>query len=148
MSSLLMIPRAADVDQLAASLLHTFSDRRVFAFRGELGVGKTTLIKALCRELGVNDDTASPSFSIVNEYHDAHDEPVYHFDLYRLKDVRELESIGLIEYLDSGRYCFVEWPELAMGLLPPGAVTVRMTIVDGERALQIDLSPTRTTSAN
>lgn len=148
MSSLLMMHGATEADAMAASLLNTFPDRRVFAFRGELGAGKTTLIKALCRELGVEDQATSPSFSIVNEYLDAARRPVYHFDLYRLKSVRELEDIGFHEYLDSGHYCFVEWPEIALALLPPGTVTVRINVMNGERALQIDLSPLARPGAN
>ncbi len=138
-----MMHGAAEADTMAASLLNTFPDRRVFAFRGELGAGKTTLIKALCRELGAEDQATSPSFSIVNEYRDALQRPIYHLDLYRLKDAGELEGIGFLEYLDSGHYCFVEWPELALALLPPGTVTVRINLVHGERALQIDPSPVR-----
>ena len=142
-----MMNRPEDADEVAAALLHTCSDHRVFTFRGDLGAGKTTLIKALCRELGVEENTSSPSFAIVNEYHDLNHEPVYHFDLYRLKDVSELQGIGLEEYLDSGHYCFVEWPELAAGKLPPGTVRIDMRAVDGERILHIDVSPLPTPKA-
>ena len=142
-----MMHRPEDADEVAAALLHTCSDRRVFTFRGDLGAGKTTLIKALCRELGVEENTSSPSFAIVNEYHDGKHEPVYHFDLYRLKDVAELQGIGLEEYLDSGHYCFVEWPELAAGKLPPGTVRIDMRAVEGERILHIDVSPLPTPKA-
>ncbi len=141
MSAVLRLSHANEAPELAAALLHGCDDRRVFAFRGELGAGKTTLIKALCAELGVVGGTASPSFSIVNEYAGA-DGPVYHFDLYRLKDVSELEQVGFTEYIDSGRYCFVEWPELARDLLPADTVWVRLQALgNGERTVQLDLNP-------
>jgi tRNA threonylcarbamoyladenosine biosynthesis protein TsaE len=139
MSSVLVMNRPEEADEVAGALLHACPHSRVFALRGELGAGKTTLIKAFCRELGVQENTASPSFAIVNEYHDAHNESVYHFDLFRLKDKKELEGIGFDEYLDSGHYCFVEWPELAAGHLPPDTVRVDMRVVGSERTLHIEV---------
>ena len=139
MSSVLVMRRAEDADEVAGALLHACGDHRVFAFRGELGAGKTTLIKALCSELGVLETTASPSFAIVNEYHDAKGRPVYHFDLFRLKDAQELDGIGFMEYLDSGHYCFVEWPELAAGRLPMDTVRVDVRVVGMERTLLIEM---------
>lgn len=125
---------------LAAAMLNACKNRRVFAFQGDLGAGKTTLIKALCGELGVEEGTGSPSFSIVNEYRTSGNDTVYHFDLFRLKDAAELEGIGFTEYLDSGNYCFVEWPELAKGLLPPDAVRVRMKVAaSGDRTVELAL---------
>ena len=106
-------------------------EARVFAFHGDLGAGKTTLIKGFCTVLGVADDTSSPSFALVNEYRAGNGAPVYHFDLYRLKEPGELEAIGFTEYVDSGHYCFIEWPELAQGLLPPGTLHVRLKEGDG-----------------
>ena len=141
MSSVLTLHRPEEAADVAAALLHTCPERRVFAFRGGLGSGKTTLIKALCAELGVHEGTSSPSFALVNEYRDGREEPVYHFDLYRLKDAAELDGIGFDEYLDSGHYCFVEWPELASKRLPPGTVFVDMHVFGAERTLEIDLSP-------
>jgi len=147
MSSVLRLPRADDARDLAAALLHSCGDRRVFAFRGDLGAGKTTLIKALSAELGVEGHTSSPSFGIVNEYAGA-DGPVYHFDLYRMKGVAELEQVGFTEYIDSGRYCFVEWPEVARDLLPPDTVWLRMEEHSGgERIVQLDINPAPRTTA-
>lgn len=129
-----------EATDLAAAMLNACRDRRVFAFQGDLGAGKTTLIKAMCGELGVEQGTASPSFSIVNEYRTDKNEAVYHFDLFRLKDAAELDGIGFTEYLDSGRYCFVEWPELAKNLLPPDAVRVRMKVAaSGDRTVELAL---------
>lgn len=120
------------------SFLADFSSSRIFAFHGELGAGKTTFIKALCAELGVNDAMSSPSFSLVNEYHDANGKPIYHFDLYRLKSPEEAFDIGMEEYLYSGNYCFVEWPERAEELLPEETVHVKITAIDGTREISID----------
>ena len=137
MSLHLVLHRPEDAPAAAADLLHAFPHGRVFTFNGPLGAGKTTLIKALCTHLGVADGMASPSFSIVNEYRTRNGEAVYHFDLYRLNKAEELEGIGFTEYLDSGRYCFVEWPELGVGLYPPGTVEVVMDLEEtGTRRLR------------
>ena len=139
MSTILVMESADEAQDLAAAMLHACPDKRVFAFRGELGAGKTTLIKAFCTELGVEDKPTSPSFSIVNEYHTENKGPIYHFDLFRLKDVQELQGIGFGEYIDSGAYCFVEWPELAKSQLPPGTVQVRFEVTkDGTRAIHLE----------
>ncbi|MBK9759506.1 MAG: tRNA (adenosine(37)-N6)-threonylcarbamoyltransferase complex ATPase subunit type 1 TsaE [Flavobacteriales bacterium] len=140
MSTLLQLHTPEEATDLAAAMLSACHDRRVFVFQGELGAGKTTLIKAMCAELGVASGTSSPSFSIVNEYRTATNQPVYHFDLYRLKNEQELDGIGFTEYLDSGNYCFVEWPELAKKHLPAGAVTVRMRVNEnGDRTIEVSL---------
>jgi len=80
-----------------------------------MGSGKTTLIKALCKELGCRDEASSPTYAIVNEYHG--EQLIYHFDLYRLKDEEELMDIGFSDYIESGAYCLIEWPELALPFL-------------------------------
>jgi tRNA threonylcarbamoyladenosine biosynthesis protein TsaE len=148
MSAVLRLSRAEDAPELAAALLHSCGDRRVFAFRGEMGAGKTTLIKALSAALGVEAGASSPSFAIVNEYAGTIG-PVYHFDLFRLKAAAELEGIGFAEYIDSGHYCFVEWPELARDLLPADTVWLRLQEhADGERSVQLDLSPAPRASAS
>ncbi|MFT3886485.1 MAG: tRNA (adenosine(37)-N6)-threonylcarbamoyltransferase complex ATPase subunit type 1 TsaE [Flavobacteriales bacterium] len=138
MSTILHLHRPEEAGELAAAMLHACPERRVFTFQGELGAGKTTLIKALCSELGVAEGTSSPSFSIVNEYRTNDNKRVYHFDLYRLRDASELDGIGFTEYLDSGDYCFVEWPELARETLPADAVTVRLRVAtDGDRTIEL-----------
>ncbi len=126
---------AADVARL---ILQSHADARVFALHGELGAGKTTLIKGFCAALGVKDQASSPSFAIVNEYHGVGADPVYHFDLYRLRHANELRDIGFEEYLDSGAYCFIEWPELAADHLPADALHVRIEASpEGSRTLSI-----------
>ncbi len=144
MSTLLQLPPLEDSDEWAAALLSACSERRIFTFRGQLGVGKTTLIKLLCAELGVTSKMSSPSYSIVNEYRTATGGTVYHFDLYRLKNAEELDGIGFLEYLDSGNYCFVEWPELAKRVMPPEAVSLKLRLIaDGRRTAELDLLPMR-----
>jgi tRNA threonylcarbamoyladenosine biosynthesis protein TsaE len=127
--------RLENISETAAKFLAQFPDDRVFAFNGNLGAGKTTFIKALCIELDVKDAMSSPSFSIVNEYRDRENEPVYHFDLYRLKNTEEAFDIGMEDYLYSGHYCFIEWPEKAPEILPEETVFVSITEANGEREL-------------
>jgi len=126
MLSTITLRSPEEATEIARLILNDHKNRRVFALTGELGAGKTTLIKAFCDALGVTDHTSSPSFAIVNEYRNAGNEPVYHFDLYRLKEANELDGIGFDEYVDSGAYCFIEWPEIAADRLPPEVIHVRM----------------------
>lgn len=112
--------------------------RKVFAFYGGMGAGKTTFIKAVCEELGVEDVINSPTFAIVNEYVDGRGEPVYHFDFYRIKDAREVQDMGYEDYVYSGCVCFMEWPELIENLLPDDAVKVIIEEeADGSRTVRL-----------
>jgi tRNA threonylcarbamoyladenosine biosynthesis protein TsaE len=134
----LELARPELAQRTAAAILGAFPGARVFTFEGPMGAGKTTLIKALCTTLGVEGGLGSPSFAIVHEYGTASGETLYHFDLYRVKDMQELEGIGFQEYVDSGRYAFIEWPELARPLLPPGTIGIRMTPqAHGRRLLRL-----------
>ena len=99
-------------------------DCKVFAFYGEMGVGKTTLIQSLCKKIGVLDYVCSPTYTIVNEYQDHNRKPVYHFDFYRLKQEQEAFDLGYEEYFYSGNFCFIEWPERIESLLPENIVKV------------------------
>ena len=110
--------RESEIPAVAKQLLKRYPDNRVFAFRGEMGAGKTTFIKALCRELGSTDSLSSPTFSIVNEYQSDSGDPIYHIDLYRVETLQEALDLGLTEYLDSGYYSFIEWPQVAEELMP------------------------------
>jgi tRNA threonylcarbamoyladenosine biosynthesis protein TsaE len=113
----------------AARLLLKFCEgKKIFAITGEMGSGKTTFIKALCRELGVKEKAVSPSFAIVNEYRG--EQPVYHIDLYRLSNEEEALAIGIEEYLASGNYCFIEWADRIEHLLPAEAVTVTVEVTE------------------
>ena len=122
--------------EVARKLLGEFPDDRFFAFFGKMGVGKTTLIKEICAELGGNDNVCSPTFAIVNEYTDGAGEPVYHFDFYRMKSVAEAYDIGYEEYFYSGCYCFTEWTEKVEELLPERYVRVDIEEEDGNRILK------------
>jgi len=134
----LTLRQPSDAPGIARLILQGHPGSRVFALHGELGAGKTTLIKGFCTALGVTDKASSPSFAIVNEYRAASGEPVFHFDLYRLKDAAELEGIGFTEYVDSGHYCFIEWPELAADLLPPGTLHLSLEAApSGARTIAI-----------
>ena len=120
----------ADLPRAARELHERMGSSRTLLLDGDLGAGKTTLVQALCRQLGVQGAVSSPTFALVNEYSrplaDGETEPVYHLDLYRLKDADEALAMGLEEYLYSGHYCFVEWPAVADGLYPPGSLHVRL----------------------
>ncbi|MBK1442070.1 tRNA (adenosine(37)-N6)-threonylcarbamoyltransferase complex ATPase subunit type 1 TsaE [Parapedobacter sp. ISTM3] len=115
-----------DLPRAAVQILAAAGKYRVFLFYGEMGAGKTTLIKAICGQLGVGDATSSPTFAIVNEY-SAAGEPIYHFDFYRIRSEQEAFDLGYEDYFYSGNYCFIEWPEKIAGLLPPDAVEVVIT---------------------
>ena len=117
----------SDLLPAARRLLESFPDSRVFAFYGSMGAGKTTFIKAICARLGVDDIVQSPTFSIINEYKTRSGDPVYHFDFYRIKKTTEVYDIGYEDYLYSGRYCFIEWPELIEHLLPAETICVRIS---------------------
>ena len=116
-----------DLFPAAKLLLEAFPAARIFAFYGGMGAGKTTFIKAICAELGVADIVQSPTFSIINEYKTTGGEPVFHFDFYRIRKTEEVFDIGYEDYLYSGSYCFMEWPELIETLLPEDTVRVRIS---------------------
>jgi len=127
----------ADLPQLAGQLIKLAGEKKVFLFEAPMGAGKTTIIKAICRELGVTEHVTSPTFSIVNEYL-GQDGPVYHFDFYRLKNEQEAYDLGYEEYFYSGNYCFVEWPQKIISLLPGNAFTIQIEInKDQSRLLKI-----------
>ena len=129
------IDSIGQLPQVAECLLVEFSEERFFAFFGKMGVGKTTLIKELCEQLGVEDVVCSPTFAIVNEYVSGSGEPVYHFDFYRLKNLSEAYDIGYEEYFYSGCYCFTEWTEKVEELLPEHYVRVEISEMNGVRTL-------------
>ena len=112
MSSLADLPAAASV------LIEEAKEEPIILFEGPMGAGKTTLIKELCRQLGVKDNVSSPTFSLVNEYQGTDGKLIYHFDFYRLNEEREALDIGALEYFDSGRLCLIEWPSMIPNILP------------------------------
>ena len=125
------------IREAARQFIAEMGDRKVFAFYGSMGAGKTTFVKAVCEELGVEDVIKSPTFAIINEYHaEAQDLTIYHFDFYRIKKLEEVYDMGYEDYFYSGALCFIEWPELIEDLLPEEAVKVSITEKeDGSRAI-------------
>ena len=124
------------LEAAAQQFVQAMGGRRVFAFNGKMGAGKTTFIKAICKALGVEDVVTSPTFAIINEYADGEGMPVYHFDFYRIKNLREACDMGCEEYFYSGNPCFIEWPEMVQELLPDDTVTVSIEVCeDGSRTV-------------
>lgn len=122
----------------ATDFLDKCGTARVFAFDGKMGAGKTTFIKYLCEAMGTEDIVNSPTFAIVNVYEISNGEEVYHFDCYRIKDIREAMDFGAEEYLYSGNYCFIEWAEMIEPLLPDNTVWVKIEVMEnGERRLVV-----------
>lgn len=118
-----------EIAQAARDFKAAIGDHRVIAFHGEMGAGKTTFIKALCAEFGVTDNVASPTFAIINEYLTPSDETIYHFDLYRLETIADLQNIGAEDYFYSGNLCLIEWPDIAEPLLPGDTLHVTITVL-------------------
>lgn len=125
-----------DVINEAAKAVLAANTNKVILFNGEMGVGKTTFIKALCNELGVKEATSSPTFSLVNEYEADNGQLIYHFDVYRLKNESEAYDMGMDEYLYSGEWNFIEWAEKIPSLIPDNYSVIDLTkLPDGSRKL-------------
>ena len=123
------------IRESAREFIQNIGDSKVFAFYGKMGAGKTTFVKAICEELGVEDVITSPTFAIVNEY-EANNQSIFHFDFYRIKRLEEVYDMGYEDYFYSGALCFIEWPELIEDLLPEDAVKVTITEnADGTRTV-------------
>ncbi len=130
----------SELKNVANTILTDMQGQNVFAFYGKMGAGKTTLIKSFCEELGVEEVVTSPTFSLVNEYSDKNNKPVYHFDFYRIKKIDEVFDIGYEEYFYSDNYCFIEWPELVVELLPESYVYISIEEEDsGKRVISYSI---------
>lgn len=125
------ISKLEEINEAAKLFISTIGKDNVFAFYGKMGAGKTTFIKAICEELGVEDVITSPTFAIVNEYTDGKGSPIYHFDFYRIKKLDEVYDMGYADYFDSGNLCFLEWPKLIEDLLPENVVKVTIEETEG-----------------
>ena len=115
------------IDEAAKEFLQEIGDNKIIALYGSMGAGKTTFVTALCRVLGVEDVVNSPTFTIVNEYQTEEGEPVFHFDFYRIKSLREVEDLGFEEYVYSDCLCLMEWPEMIEEMLPEETVKVSIS---------------------
>jgi tRNA threonylcarbamoyladenosine biosynthesis protein TsaE len=126
-----------EINQVAEKILSE-NPNKVILFNGDMGVGKTTLIKSLAKKLGVNDATSSPTFSLVNEYQLPNSQYIYHFDVYRLKNETEALDMGIDDYLYSGNWCFIEWAEKIPNLIPENHSVIEIKMLpDGKRHLVI-----------
>ena len=129
-----------DIEAAARQFIETCKGKKVFAFHGDMGAGKTTFITAVCKVLGVEDVASSPTFSIINQYLTNDGKKIYHIDMYRLKDEEEAIQTGVEDCLYSGNYCFVEWPGKAPGIFPGNTLHIDIIAVDNEtRKLIINL---------
>ena len=121
------------IDEAAREFMGLMGDDTVFAFYGKMGAGKTTFVKALCKQLGVEDEVNSPTFAIINEYRSQTTaELIYHFDFYRIKKLEEVYDLGYEDYFYSGALCFIEWPELVEELLPDDTIKVNIEVLENE----------------
>ena len=126
-----------ELNDLSKKILEIRNDRDIICFYGEMGVGKTTLIKFICEELGVEDNVSSPTFSIVNEYVTEEGTSLYHFDFYRLENEEEALDIGFEEYFYKNSLCFIEWPEKIPSFIPENVLQVKITKVKESRIIEI-----------
>ncbi len=138
MERVFTISSEADVEVVAKELISFVRQFRVVAFHGDMGVGKTTFIKALCKQMGVEDRVTSPSFALVNEYQTSNNVLIFHFDFYRLENPSELLDMGYEDYFYSDNICLVEWPEKASEIFPPQHLKIYMNEKpEGERTLRV-----------
>ena len=132
-----LVDKETELEPIARQILGKCNSHRVFTFSGNLGSGKTTFIKYLCKALGVEEQVNSPTFAIVNEYPGPNKLKIFHFDFYRIKNIQEAYDMGYEEYFYSGNYCFIEWPELIKELIPKDSVNISMEVKDNKREITI-----------
>ncbi|MFZ1749132.1 MAG: tRNA (adenosine(37)-N6)-threonylcarbamoyltransferase complex ATPase subunit type 1 TsaE [Saprospiraceae bacterium] len=130
-----------DLPLIASQILHESTASKIFALTGQLGAGKTTLTKSLCQYFGYHGEVTSPTFSLINEYPTSDHGLIYHMDLYRIKDTDEAIDIGIEEYLFSGRYCFIEWPDIIYPLMSEPYYAINIGLIDHhQRKIEVQLS--------
>jgi tRNA threonylcarbamoyladenosine biosynthesis protein TsaE len=136
----LIINAESELENAARKLMENSGNRKIMAFYGKMGAGKTTFIKALCRILGCTETVTSPTFALVNEYSAEQNEKIFHFDFYRIEKTEEVFDLGYEDYFYSGSYCFIEWPELVEPLLPPETLKIEISeIAQNIRQINIDI---------
>ena len=136
----LKINNLSEINIVAKQFIDRIGNEKVFAFYGSMGAGKTTFIKAVCEELGVQETVSSPTFAIINEYKDGEGNSIYHFDFYRIHKLEEAFDFGYEDYFYSGNLCFIEWPELVESLLPENTVKVYIAETEnGARSITLDI---------
>ena len=129
----------ANITAVSAQIIDLAKDYKIWTFNGEMGAGKTTLIKSICKNLGVIDEVSSPTFSLVNEYKTQNGKTVYHFDFYRIKSINEAYDMGIEEYFESGNICLIEWPNMIDEiLLNEKTFNLFISINDNKRSIQIN----------
>lgn len=115
-----------DLVRVAKEIIKFAGDKKIWLFEGEMGAGKTTLIKSICKVFGVRDNISSPTFALVNEYRNDADDVFYHFDFYRIRNEGEAMDIGCDDYFYSGDFCFIEWPSKIPSLIPEDHLSIRI----------------------
>ncbi len=129
----------ANIPEVSAQIIDLAKDYKIWTFKGEMGAGKTTLIKSICKNLGVIDEVSSPTFSLVNEYKTQNGKTVYHFDFYRIKSINEVYDMGIEEYFESGNICLIEWPNMIDEiLLNEKTFNLLISINANKRSIQIN----------
>jgi len=128
------------LNTVAKNLISQFPDQRIFAFYGKMGAGKTTFIQSICKALGSDDNVTSPTFALINEYKTGKQQTIFHFDFYRINKIEEAFDLGYEDYLFSGNYCLIEWPEMIEPLLPENIVKVKIEVnEDGTRTISAEV---------
>jgi tRNA threonylcarbamoyladenosine biosynthesis protein TsaE len=138
-----LIITVRDLTELPAAakrIIEFAGDHRVFLIGAPMGAGKTTLVRELCKALQSSDHFGSPTYSIINEY-DSPNGKIFHFDLYRLQNQEELYDLGIEEYLDSGNYCFIEWPDLLEQMPLPGHIKIKIEVEGEARKISLEKQP-------
>ena len=136
MKKKILIRSVENIDEASVEFLKRNPANKVIALYGEMGAGKTTFTKALCKALGVVDGVNSPTFTLINEYRTSDGETIYHFDFYRINKLEEAFDIGFEEFVESGNLCIIEWPEKIEQILPPDTLKVKISVLDdGKREL-------------
>jgi tRNA threonylcarbamoyladenosine biosynthesis protein TsaE len=124
-----------ELGNLAEELIGFANDSKIWAFYGEMGAGKTTFIREICRKFGVKENVSSPTFSLINEYLDIKGKPIFHFDFFRIENEKEAINIGCEEYFESGSLCLIEWPEKILNLLPHPHVKILISVEETKRRI-------------